>query len=147
MTNKKKKIGSHKSQLKQQKLLADSQLVNDCTVPALKAPSLSHTVHVTVPVPSNLNSNQSPPVVLAPESSCPNHHVISALRGSLPQNHGDPSASINHVFVENYSDNDDLDDEEVDFDSSGEDYVGGSKFFTSSVFEAPSVPVAPPAGA
>jgi hypothetical protein len=49
--------------------------------------------------------------------------------------------------VENYSDNDDLDDEEVDFDSSGEDYVGGSKFFTSSVFEAPSVPVAPPAGA
>jgi len=51
------------------------------------------------------------------------------------------------VFVEDYSDDDALDDEEVDFDSFGEDYAGGSKFFTSSVFEAPSVPVASPIGA
>jgi len=90
MANKKKKAGSHKSQLKQQKLLADSQLVNDCTVLALEALSLSRTIHVTIPIPSNLNSNQSSPVVLAPESSCPNHHIISAPCGSLPQKHGDP---------------------------------------------------------
>lgn len=51
------------------------------------------------------------------------------------------------MFVEDYSDDDALDDEEVDFDSFGEDYAGGSKFFTSSVFEAPSVPVASPIGA
>ena len=49
--------------------------------------------------------------------------------------------------MEDYSDDDDLDDEEVNFESSGEDYAGGSKFFTSPVFEAPFVPVAPPAGA
>jgi hypothetical protein len=55
MANKKKKAGSHKSQLKQQKLLADSQLVNDCTVLALEALSLSRTIHVTIPIPSNLN--------------------------------------------------------------------------------------------
>lgn len=51
------------------------------------------------------------------------------------------------MFVEDYSDDDALDDEEVDFDSFGEDYAGGSKFFTSSVFEAPSVHVASPIGA
>jgi hypothetical protein len=51
------------------------------------------------------------------------------------------------VFVEDYSDDDALDDEEVDYASSGEDYAGGSKFFTSSVFEAPSVPTVSPIGA
>jgi hypothetical protein len=51
------------------------------------------------------------------------------------------------VFVEDYSDDDALDDEEVDYASSGEDYAVGSKFFTSSVFEAPSVPTVSPIGA
>jgi hypothetical protein len=44
------------------------------------------------------------------------------------------------VFVD--SDDDALDDEEVDYASSGDDCAGGSQFFTSSVFEAPSVPAA-----
>jgi hypothetical protein len=35
------------------------------------------------------------------------------------------SPSINHVFMEDYSDDDHLDDEEVNFESSGEDYAGG----------------------
>ncbi|KAL3573305.1 hypothetical protein D5086_027209 [Populus alba] len=101
---------------------ADSQLVNDSTILALEAPFLSRIVHVIVP--PNLNSNQSLPVVLAPKSACPHHHVISASHGSVPQNHGDPSPSINHVFVKDCSDDDDFDDEEVDFDSFEEDYAG-----------------------
>ncbi|KAL9400734.1 hypothetical protein Peur_004583 [Populus x canadensis] len=136
------KVGSHKSKLKQQSL-ADSQLLNDRTVLALEAPS--RTVHATVP--SISNSNPCPPVVFNSELFKPNHHVPSTSHGFLPQLHVDPSLSINHVFVEDYSDDDALDDDEVDYASSGEDYAGGSKFFTSSVFEAPSVPAASYIGA
>jgi len=105
---------------------------------------LSRTVHATVP--QNSNSNQSPLVVLAPESPCPNHQIHSPLHGSVPQYHVDPSPSINHVFVEDCSNDEDFDHEEVDFDSSEEDYVGGSKFFTSPMVAAPPVPVVYPTG-
>ncbi|KAL9400756.1 hypothetical protein Peur_004605 [Populus x canadensis] len=126
MANKKKKVGPSKSQLKQQKLLADSQLVNDSTILALVAPS--RTVHATVP--QNSNSNQSPPVVLAPENPYPNHQIHSPVHSYVPLYHVDPSPSINHVFMEDCSDDEDFDKKEVDFDSSEEDYAGGSKFFT-----------------
>ncbi|KAL3583060.1 hypothetical protein D5086_017392 [Populus alba] len=63
--------------------------------------------------------------------------TFSHPQGSTPQYHGDPSPSINHVFVENWSGDDDLEDKEVNFDSYVEDYVGASKFFTSSVVVAP----------
>jgi hypothetical protein len=137
MANKKKKVGSHKSKLKQQSL-AD---LNEHTVLALEAPS--RTVHATVPPISN--SNPSPPTVLISEIPKPNPHVPSASHGLQPQFHVAPSPNINHVFVD--SDDDALDDEEVDYASSGDDYAGGSQFFTSSVFEAPSVPAASLIGA
>jgi hypothetical protein len=139
MANKKKKVGSHHSKIKQQ-YLAD---LNERTVLALEAPS--RTVHATVPPISN--SNPCPPVVSPSELSKPIHHVPSSSHGSLPQIPVDPSPSINHVFEEDFSDDGALDDEEVDFASSGEDYAGGSKFFTSSVVEAPSVPAVFPLGA
>ena len=132
MANKKKKVGSHKSKLKQQSL-AD---LNEHTVLALEAPS--RTVHATVPPISN--SNPSPPTGLISEIPRPNPHVPSASHGLQPQFHVAPSPNINHVFVD--SDDDALDDEEVDYASSGDDCAGGSQFFTSSVFEAPSVPAA-----
>jgi hypothetical protein len=69
MANKKKKVGSHKSKLKQQ-YLAD---LNERTVLALEAPS--RTVHATVP--SISNSNPCPPVVFHSELSKPIHHVPS----------------------------------------------------------------------
>jgi hypothetical protein len=64
----------------------------------------------------------------------------------VPQYHVDPSPSINHVFVEDCSNDEDFDHEEVDFDSSEEDYAGGSKFFTSPMVAAPPVPVVYPTG-
>ncbi|XP_011016272.1 PREDICTED: uncharacterized protein LOC105119785, partial [Populus euphratica] len=136
MANKKKKTGSHKSQLKQQ----NSELLHDLTVLALAAPSLSRTVHATVHHNSNLN--HSPPNASAPNRTCTDHHVISSPHGSEPQHHTDPSPSINHVLVDDWSDEEDLEDEEVDFDSSPEDYAGGSKFFTSPVVSVPPVHVA-----
>ncbi|KAJ6976240.1 hypothetical protein NC653_031934 [Populus alba x Populus x berolinensis] len=114
MANKKKKAGPTKSQLKQEKLLADSQFVNERTFVALTAPL--------------------------------NHHVPFSSRGSLPQLHVDPSLSIHHVFVEDYSDNDDLDDEEVDFDSSYEDYIGTRAAPVASPVCATSPLVAPVEG-
>jgi hypothetical protein len=137
MANKKKKVGSHKSKLQQQ-YLAD---LNEHTVLALEAPS--RTVHATVPPISN--SNPSPPTGLISEIPRPNPHVPSASHGLQPQFHVAPSPNINHVFVD--SDDDALDDEEVDYASSGDDYAGGSQFFTSSIFEAPSVPAASLIGA
>ena len=65
----------------------------------------------------------------------------------MPQYHADPSPSINHVFMEDCSNDEDFDDEEVDFGSSEEDYAGGSKFFTSLVFATPPVPIVSPSGA
>jgi hypothetical protein len=130
MANNKKKVGSHKSKLKQQ-YLAD---LNEHTVLALEAPS--RTVPATLPPISN--SNPSPPTVLISEFPKPNPHVPSASHGFQPQLHVDPSPNINHVFVD--SDDDALVDEEVDYASSGDDCAGGSQFFTSSVLEAPSVP-------
>lgn len=137
MANKKKKAGSHISKLKQQ-FAAD---LNASIVLALEAPS--RTVHATVPPISN--SNPSPPPVPFSELPKSNPHVPSASHGFQPQLHVDPSPSINHVFVD--SDDDALDDEEVDYASSGDDCARGSQFFTSSVFEAPSVPAASLIGA
>jgi len=70
----------------------------------------------------------------SPPCSLPPH-------GSASHYHGDPSHNINHVFVEDWSAEEDLEDEEVDFDSSVDfDYVGASTFSSSPVV------VAPPAG-
>ncbi|KAG6735706.1 hypothetical protein POTOM_061642 [Populus tomentosa] len=143
MANKKKKVGSYKSQLKQQKLMADSQLVDDSTVLALAASS--HTIHAIVPL--NSNSNQSPPIVLVTQHLCPRHHIISSPHGSKHQYHGNPFPCINHVFMEDWFDDDDLEDKVVDFDSSSEDSKRGSKIFTSSVVMAPCILVASPVGA
>jgi len=142
MGNKKKKAGSHRSHLKHQKLLANFQL-NDSAVLALTTPHL--TVHAILT--SNSNSKQRPPVASATVSSQPTLHTLSSPHSSPPY-HGDPN--INHIFVEDWFGNDDLEDEEVDFNSSVEDYVGASTFFTSPVVGASPVdgqskPVASPA--
>ncbi|KAG6748892.1 hypothetical protein POTOM_048830 [Populus tomentosa] len=65
----------------------------------------------------------------------------------MHQYHGDPSPSINHVFVEDWFDDDDLKDKVVDFDSFSEDSERGFKIFTSSVVMAPHILVASPTGA
>lgn len=84
MANKKKKSGSHRSQLKQQA----SQLINDRSVLASEAPPLPHTVHVTVP--PNSNSPHKLPAVVP----------TTVLVHDSP-NHGEHSPSINHIFVKN----------------------------------------------
>ena len=128
MANKKKKAGSRRSQLAQHKSLANSQL-NDSAVLALAAPPL--TVHAIVT--SNSNSKKRPPVASAAVCSRPIHHVLSSPHGSESHHHGDPSPGINHMFVEDWSSDDDLEEEEVYFDSSVDfDYVGAPSFFSSS---------------
>ncbi|KAJ6959613.1 hypothetical protein NC653_037845 [Populus alba x Populus x berolinensis] len=130
MANKKKKSGPSKYEIKRQKSLAASQLVNNSTILALTAPPSSGTVHATVP--PNSNSDLSPPIVLPPQSPCPTHPIPSSSHGSEPQHRGD-SPSINHVFVEDWSEDEGPDDEELEYDSAEEEYAGGSKFFTSPV--------------
>ncbi|KAJ6976251.1 hypothetical protein NC653_031942 [Populus alba x Populus x berolinensis] len=130
MANKKKKSVYHKSHLKQQASHLINDCINDCIIRALEAPSLSRSVHVTVP--SNSNSPHNAPSILPNQSSCPFPQLISTNHSPAPQ---DPSPSINHIFVHDYSDGEEL-DEDVDLNSSGEDYVGGSKFFISSVWAA-----------
>ena len=128
MANKKKKAGSRRSQFEQHKSLANSQL-NDSAVLALAAPPL--TVHAIVT--SNSNSKKRPPVASAAVCSRPIHHVLSSPHGSESHHHGDPSPGINHMFVEDWSSDDDLEEEEVYFDSSVDfDYVGAPSFFSSS---------------
>jgi hypothetical protein len=127
MANKKKKAGSHRSRLKQQKLV-DAQFVNDSAVLALTTPP--STVHATVT--PNSNSKQSPLVDFVTTGSRPLHHVLSSPHGSVSHYRGDPSPSINHVFVEDWSGEDDLEDEEVDFDSSVDFYYVGASTFSSS---------------
>ncbi|KAG6766600.1 hypothetical protein POTOM_030689 [Populus tomentosa] len=139
MANKKKKSGPSKYQLKRQKSLAASQLVNNSAILALTAQPSSGTVHATVPL--NSNSDLSPSMVLPPQSPCPTHLIPSSSHGSKPQHRGD-SPSINHVFVEDWSEDEDPDDEELEYDSAEEEYAGGSKFFTSPVNVTPLVPVA-----
>ncbi|KAL9400712.1 hypothetical protein Peur_004561 [Populus x canadensis] len=134
MANKKKKAGSR---LKQQKLQAD-QLINDSTVLALAAPSPSSTVHATVP--SNSNSISIPPVNFTPVCPHPTPRLHSPPLDPGSQYH--PSPSINHVFVEDSSDDVDYEDEEVDFDSSEEVSEGGSKL--SPTLEVPPGSFAPP---
>ncbi|KAL9399361.1 hypothetical protein Peur_008322 [Populus x canadensis] len=145
MGNKKKKAGSHRSHLKHQKLLDNFQL-NDSAVLALTAPP--PTVHATVTSNSNSNSKQRPPVASTTVCSRPALHELSSPHGPAHPYHGDPS--INHIFVEDWYSDDDLEDEEVDFNSPVEDYVGASTFFTPPVVGASpaggqSTPIAFPA--
>ena len=136
MANKKKRSGPSK----RQKSLAASQLVNNSAILALEARSSSGTVHVTVPPISN--SDRSPPMVSPLQSPCSSPPIPSASHGSEPQHHGD-SPSINHVFVADWSEDEDADpdDEDLEYDSAEEEYAGGSKFFTSPVNAAPLFPV------
>ncbi|KAJ6904042.1 hypothetical protein NC651_021251 [Populus alba x Populus x berolinensis] len=80
-------------------------------------------------------------MVLPPQSPCPTHLIPSSSHGSEPQHRGD-SPSINHVFVEDWFEDEDPDDEELEYDSAEEEYARGSKFFTSPVNVTPLVPVA-----
>ncbi|KAL9400706.1 hypothetical protein Peur_004555 [Populus x canadensis] len=129
MGSKKKKAGSHRSRLQQQKLLENSG-VNDSAILALAAPPL--TVHATVP--SNSNSKQRPPGTSPNVCSLPTPCTLSPPHSS-PPNHDD--SNINHIFVEDWIDDDALEDEEVDFASSMEDYVGAPPFSTPTVDGAP----------
>ncbi|KAH8479799.1 hypothetical protein H0E87_031698, partial [Populus deltoides] len=113
---------------------ADAQLINDTAVLALPPQPLPCTVHATVP--PNSNSNSSPPVILAPVCPHSSPHLQSPSHDPVSQYHVDPSPNINHVFVEDCSDDVGYDDEEVDFDSAEKDYEGGSKFFSTLVFAA-----------
>ncbi|KAL9347196.1 hypothetical protein Peur_058562 [Populus x canadensis] len=133
MGSKKKKAGSHRSRLQQQKLLENFRL-NDSAILALAAPP--PTVHATVP--SNSNSKQCPPGSSPDVCSLPNPRTLSPPHSS-PPHHGDHN--INHIFVEDWSDEDALEDEEVDFTSSVEDYVGAPTLLTSTVVGA-----SPPGG-
>ncbi|KAG6735781.1 hypothetical protein POTOM_061553 [Populus tomentosa] len=139
MANKKKKSGPSKYELKRQKSLATSHNLNNFAILALTTPPSSGTVHATVP--PNSNSDLSPPIVLPPQSPCPTHLTPSSSHGSEPQHRYD-SPSINHVFVEDWSEDEDPDDEVLEYDSAEEEYVGGSKFFSSPVTVTPPVPVA-----
>jgi hypothetical protein len=135
MANKKKKAGSRRSQLTQHKSLAISQR-NDSAVLALAAPPL--TVHTTVT--SNSNSKKRPPVASAAVCSRPIHHVLSSPQGSESHHPGDPSPSINQVFVEDWSSDEDLEEEEVDFDSSVDfDYVGAPSSSSPMVVASPAL--------
>ena len=96
MANKKKRSSPSKYQLKRQKSLAASQLVNNSTILALRARSSSGTIHATVHPISN--SDLNPPLVSPPQSPCPTHLIPSSSHSSEPQHCGD-SPSINHVFV------------------------------------------------
>ncbi|KAL3573225.1 hypothetical protein D5086_027129 [Populus alba] len=116
MANKKKKSGSHRLQLKQQA----SQLINDRSVLALVAPPLPHTVYVTVPPNSNPPHKSPVPAV-----------VPTSVPVQVSPNHGEHSPSINHIFEDDYSDDEEI-EEEADLGYCREDYVNGSKFFTSS---------------
>ncbi|KAJ6866809.1 hypothetical protein NC652_038140 [Populus alba x Populus x berolinensis] len=135
-----KKSGPSKYEIKRQKSLVTSQLVNNSAILALTAPPSSGTVHATVP--PNSNPDLSPPIVLPPQSPCPTHPIPSSSHGSEPQHRGD-SPSITHVFVEDWSEDEDPVDEELEYDSAEEVYAGGSKFFTSPVNMTPLVPIAP----
>ncbi|KAJ6856767.1 hypothetical protein NC651_038439 [Populus alba x Populus x berolinensis] len=137
MANKKKRSGPSKHQ----KSLAASQLVNNSTILALGARSSSGTVHGTVPPISN--SDLSPPMVSPLQSPCSSQPIPSSSHGSEPQHHGD-SPSINHVFVADWSEDEDADpdDEDLEYDSAEEEYAGGSKSFTSLVNVTPLFPVA-----
>ncbi|KAG5241525.1 hypothetical protein IMY05_007G0052700 [Salix suchowensis] len=79
------------------------------------------------------NSAQSPPNSPNSKSPSPNKHVNSSSQGYQVRSHGDPSPNINHVFVEDCTDED-------DFDSSEEDCTRRSNIFTSPVPVAPSTP-------
>ena len=132
MASKKKRSGPSK----RQKSLAASQLVNNSAILALEARSSSGTVPVTVPPISN--SDLSPPTISPRQSPCSSPPLPSSSPGSEPQPHGD-SPSINHVFVADWSEEDDADpdDEDLEYDSAEEEYAGGSKFFTSPVNATP----------
>ncbi|KAG6735565.1 hypothetical protein POTOM_061825 [Populus tomentosa] len=120
MVNKKKKAGSHRSQLKQQA----SQLINDRSVLALVALPLPHTVHVTVPPNSNPPHKSPAPAV-----------VPTSAPVQVSPTHGEHSPSINHIFEDDYSDAEEI-EEEADLGFCREVYVNGSKFFTSSPLAA-----------
>nr|TKR85189.1 hypothetical protein D5086_0000250420 [Populus alba] len=120
MANKKKKFGSHRLQTKQQA----SQLINDRSVLALATPPLPHTVHVIVP--PNLNPPHISPAPVVVPTSVP---------VQVSPNHGEHSPSINHIFEDDYSDDEEI-EEEADLGFYREDYVNGSKFFTSSPLAA-----------
>ncbi|KAJ6880897.1 hypothetical protein NC652_034043 [Populus alba x Populus x berolinensis] len=115
--------------------MVDSQLVHDSTVLALAASS--HTIHAIVPL--NSNSNQSPPIVLVTQRLCPRHHIISSPHGSKHQYHGNPFPCINHVFMEDWFDDDDLEDKVVDFDSSSEDFLSPS-YIAALALSTPEAP-------
>ncbi|KAG6750288.1 hypothetical protein POTOM_047392 [Populus tomentosa] len=128
MANKKKKSGSHRLQTKQQA----SQLVNDRSVLALAAPPLPHTVHVTVPLNSNPPHISPAPVV-----------VPTSVPVQVSPNHGEHSPSINHIFEDDYFDDEEI-EEEADLGFYREDHVNRSKFFTTSPLAASTS--SPPVG-
>ncbi|KAJ6951526.1 hypothetical protein NC653_040847 [Populus alba x Populus x berolinensis] len=133
MGNKKNRSGPSKYQIKRQKSLAASHLVNNSAILALEARSSSETVHGTVHPISN--SNLSPPMVSSPQSPCSTQHISSSSsHGSEPQHHDD-SPSIKHVFVADWLEDEDAypDDEALETNSVEEEYAGGFKFFTSPV--------------
>nr|TKR75465.1 hypothetical protein D5086_0000285070 [Populus alba] len=142
MGNKKNRSGPSKYQIKRQKSLAASHLVNNSAILALEARSSSETVHGTVHPISN--SNLSPPMVSSPQSPCSTQHISSSSsHGSEPQHHDD-SPSIKHVFVADWLEDEDAypDDEALETNSVEEEYAGGFKFFISPVNATPLFPVA-----
>nr|TKR98958.1 hypothetical protein D5086_0000197870 [Populus alba] len=128
MANKKKKSGSHRLQTNQQA----SQLINDRSVLALAAPPRPHTVHVTVPPNSNPPHISPAPAV-----------VHTSVPVQVSPNHGEHSPSINHIFEDDYFDDEEI-EEEADLGFYREDHVNRSKFFTTSPLAASTS--SPPVG-
>ncbi|KAJ6928281.1 hypothetical protein NC652_012386 [Populus alba x Populus x berolinensis] len=97
-----------------------SQLINDRSVLALAAPPRPHTVHVTVPPNSNPPHISPAPAV-----------VHTSVPVQVSPNHGEHSPSINHIFEDDYFDDEEI-EEEADLGFYREDHVNRSKFFTTS---------------
>ncbi|KAL9400726.1 hypothetical protein Peur_004575 [Populus x canadensis] len=104
---------------------AHIQQLHDNSVLALAAP------HVPPPPPPLLPSPPTPalPPAAVAGGSSPDKFLIFAEEGSVPQPFVPSPSTPDHVIVEDCSDADDYDDEEVDYSASG----GSSKFFHSPV--------------
>jgi len=104
---------------------AHIQQLYDNSVLALAAP------HLPPPPPPLLPSPPipTPPPAAVAGGSSPDKFLIFAEEGSVPQPFVPSPSTPDHVLVEDCSNEDDYDEDEVDYSASG----GSSKFFRSPV--------------
>ncbi|KAH8499709.1 hypothetical protein H0E87_015081 [Populus deltoides] len=110
---------------------AQTQQLHDNSVLALPAPPLPSPPPPLFPSPSI----PTPPPAAVAGGSNPEKFLIFAEEGSVPQSIVSSPSTPDHVIVEDCSDEDDYDEDEVDYSASG----GNSKFFRSPVPPSTSV--------